>query len=169
MRMRIGISSGEFVTGNMGSTTRMDYTMMGDVVNTAARIEASAKQYGIYLQCTTDTLTLAGSDAFEWRTIDSVRVVGKTEPVHTVEIMAFKGQLSEDQMLMREIYHQGVELYRQQKWDEAKAKFTESDSLEDMFPRRPTNPSRVYFERCDFFKANPPGEAWDGVWTLESK
>ncbi len=56
MRMRIGISSGEIVTGNMGSTKRMNYTMMGDVVNTAARLEASAKQYGMYIQCTTETL-----------------------------------------------------------------------------------------------------------------
>src|SRR5215475_1712505 len=56
MRMRIGISSGDIVVGNMGSTMRMDYTMMGDVVNTAARLEAAAKQYGVYILCTTETL-----------------------------------------------------------------------------------------------------------------
>jgi adenylate cyclase len=169
MRMRIGISSGEFVTGNMGSTMRMDYTMMGDVVNTAARLEASAKQYGIYVQCTIETLQMAGLDAFEWRTIDKVRVVGRNEPLDAVEIMAFKGQLSDQQVLMRDIYHQGIELYRQQKWDEAKAKFVESATLEEVFPRRPTTPSQVYIERCDFFKNNPPGTDWDGVWTLTSK
>jgi adenylate cyclase len=169
MRMRIGISSGEIVTGNMGSTMRMNYTMMGDVVNTAARLEAAAKQYGIYIQCTTDTLTLAGLDDFEWRRIDKVRVVGKTEALETVEIMAYQGQLPEEQVQMRALYHQGLELYRQQKWSEAQAKFAESDKLEDMFPKRPTNPSRVYLERCDFFAANPPGEDWDGSWTLTSK
>jgi adenylate cyclase len=169
MRMRIGISSGEIVTGNMGSNTRMNYTMMGDVVNTAARLEASAKQYGIYIQCTTEALRLAGADDFEWRAIDRMRVVGKAEPVETVEIMAQKGQLSEEVSLMRDIYHQGLDLYRQQKWDEAMAKFLESDKLEEVFSKRPTTPSRVYIERCGFFKENPPGNNWDGVWTLTSK
>ncbi|HEY7491105.1 MAG TPA: adenylate/guanylate cyclase domain-containing protein [Candidatus Tectomicrobia bacterium] len=169
MRMRIGISSGEIVIGNMGSTMRMDYTMMGDVVNTAARLEAAAKQYGIYIQCTTDTLHLAGPEDFEWRQIDNVRVVGKSEPIASVEIMALKGQLPEELVLMRDIYHQGLELYRQQKWDEAKAAFARSEQLEEVFPKRPTTPSRVFLERCDFFKANPPGQDWDGTWTLTSK
>jgi adenylate cyclase len=169
MRMRIGISSGDIVTGNMGSAMRMNYTMMGDVVNTAARLEASAKQYGIYIQCTTETLRFAGADDFAWRTVDKVRVVGRNEPVDTVEIMAYKGQLSEEQTLMRDLYHQGLDLYRQQKWDEAMAKFTGSEKLEEVFPRRPTTPSRVYIERCTFFRENPPGDDWDGVWTLTSK
>jgi adenylate cyclase len=169
MRMRIGIHSGEFVTGNMGSTQRMNYTMMGDVVNTAARLEASAKQYGVYIHCTTETLAMAGEEHFEWRFLDRVRVVGKMQAVETVEILAYKGQLAAEQVQMRAIYQQGLELYRQQQWDEAIAKFTESDKLEEMFPRRPTNPSRVYSERCEFFKANPPGQDWDGSWTLTFK
>jgi adenylate cyclase len=169
MRMRIGISSGEIVTGNMGSTMRMNYTMMGDVVNTAARLEAAAKQYGIYIHCTVETLQLAGPEDFAWRCIDKVRIVGRSEPVETVEIMAPKGQLPPEQEQMRAMYHQGLELYRQQQWDEALAKFTESEKLEEMFPRRPTTPSRVYIERCAFFKANPPGPDWDGAWTLTSK
>jgi adenylate cyclase len=169
MRMRIGISSGEVVTGNMGSTMRMNYTMMGDVVNTAARLEAAAKQYGIYILCTIDTLQLAGPDDFEWRSIDKVRVVGKSEAVETVEIMAYKGQLSPEQLQMRAIYHQGLELYQQQQWDEAMAKFAESEKLEEVFPRRPTTPSRVYIERCEFFKEHSPGPHWDGSWELTSK
>jgi len=169
MRMRIGLDSGEIVTGNMGSKTRMNYTMMGDTVNTAARLEAAAKQYGIYIHCTTDTLRLAGPDDFEWRSIDKVRLVGKSEAVETVEIMGLKGQLTQDQTVMRTLYHQGLELYGQQKWDEAKATFAESEKLEEVFLRRPTTPSRVYIARCDYFKANPPGADWDGTWTLISK
>jgi adenylate cyclase len=169
MRMRIGISSGEIVTGNMGSTMRMNYTMMGDVVNTAARLEAAAKQYGVYLLCTTETLHLAGPDDFEWRTIDKVKVVGKFEAIETVEIMGYKGQLPPEQVQMRAIYQQGIELYQQQQWDEAMAKFTASEKLEEVFPRRPTTPSRVYIERCDFLKENPPGPHWDGSWALTSK
>ena len=169
MRMRIGISSGEIVTGNMGSTMRMNYTMMGDVVNTAARLEAAAKQYGVYILCTTETLQLAGPDDFAWRTIDKVKVVGKFEAIETVEIMAYKGQLPPERAQMRAIYQQGIELYRQQQWDEAMAKFTESEKLEEVFPRRHTTPSRVYIERCDFLKENPPGPHWDGSWVLTSK
>ncbi len=169
MRMRIGINTGEFVTGNMGSTTRMNYTMMGDIVNTAARLEASAKQYGIYIQCTTQTLHHAGPDAFEWRDIDKVKVMGKSEAVETVEIMARKGGLTPELSRMRQIFQNGIEAYRQQKWDQARQLFEESEPLEEVFTKRPGNPSRVYIERCNHFKANPPGSDWDGSWSLTSK
>jgi adenylate cyclase len=169
MRMRIGINSGDIVTGNMGSKTRMNYTMMGDVVNTAARLEASAKQYGIYIQMTKETLRLAGPDQLEVREIDRVRVVGKSEAVESFELMGLKGDLTPQQEEMRGIYYEGLQLYREQRWGEAKAKFAQSDQLEEMFANRPTNPSRVYMDRCDFFKKNPPGDDWDGVWTLTSK
>src|SRR5262249_693433 len=117
----------------------------------------------------TETLQLAGPDDFEWRSLDKVRVVGKSEAVETVEIMAYKGQLPPEQIQMRAIYQQGIELYQRQQWDEAIAKFTESEKLEDLFPRRPTTPSRVFIERCDFLKENPPGPRWDGSWELTSK
>jgi adenylate cyclase len=86
-----------------------------------------------------------------------------------VEIMAYKGQLPPEQVQMRALYQQGIACYRQQQWDEAMAKFTESDKLEEVFPRRPTTPSRVYIERCEFFKVHPPGLGWDGSWALTSK
>ena len=142
---------------------------MGDVVNTAARLEASAKQYGIYIQCPVETIQLAGLEDFEWREIDRVLVVGKSEPLATVEIMAHRGQLSEELVQMRGAYHQGVALYKEQEWEAAKARFVESEKLEEVFPKRPTTPSRIYLERCDYFQANPPGENWDGVWKLTEK
>jgi len=169
MRMRIGINSGEFVTGNMGSRTRMNYTMMGDVVNTAARLEASAKQYGIYIQVTRRTLELADPGAFEWRDIDKVRVVGKSEAVETVEIMGYQGELPAQLAEMRDIYQAAMTRYRQQEWDRARGRFMESEGLEEVFPKRPTNPSRVYMDRCDYFKESPPGDDWDGSWTLTAK
>lgn len=169
MRMRIGINTGEIVTGNMGSRTRMNYTMMGDVVNTAARLEASAKQYGIYIQTTMPTLEIAGKDKFEWRDVDKVKVVGKQEAVEAVEIMALKGELPAEQQKMKKIYDEGMELYKKQEWDAGIAKFKASEPLEEVFPKRPTNPSRVYIERCEYFKANPPGPEWDGSWALTAK
>jgi adenylate cyclase len=89
--------------------------------------------------------------------------------VETVEIMAHKGQLPPEQVQMRAVYHQGLELYRQQQWDEAIAKFTESEKLEEVFLRRPSTPSRVCIEHCEFFRDNPPGPDWDGSWALTSK
>ncbi len=169
MRMRIGINAGDLVTGNMGTTNRMNYTMMGDVVNTAARLEASAKQYGIYIQTTIPTLELAGKDKFEWRHIDKVKVVGKQEAVDAVEIMALEGQLADDLVKMKSIYDSGMELYRQQQWDAGIEKFKASEALEEVFPKRPATPSQVYIERCEYFKANPPGPDWDGSWTLTTK
>ncbi|MCK4578398.1 MAG: CHASE2 domain-containing protein [Candidatus Marinimicrobia bacterium] len=169
MRMRIGINTGDLVTGNMGSRTRMNYTMMGDVVNTAARLEASAKQYGIYVQTTVPTLELAGPDKFDWRFIDKVKVMGKSEAVEAVEIMAYKDELPEDLREMKDLYDEGMELYRNQQWDEAQAKFRASEKMEEVFPKRPTTPSKVYIERCDYFKENPPGDDWDGSWSLTAK
>ncbi len=169
MRMRIGVCAGDIVIGNMGSRKRFNYTMMGDVVNTAARLEASAKQYGIYIQCPVETIQLAGLEDFEWREIDRVLVVGKSEPLATVEIMAHRGQLAEELVQMRGTYHQGVALYKEQEWEAAKARFVESEKFEEVFPKRPTTPSRIYLERCDYFTANPPGKNWDGVWKLTEK
>ena len=70
---------------------------------------------------------------------------------------------------MKNIYDEGMELYKKQEWDAGIAKFKASEPLEEVFPKRPTNPSRVYIERCEYFKANPPGPDWDGSWALTAK
>lgn len=95
--------------------------------------------------------------------------MGKFDAIETVEIMAYKGQLPPEQVQMHVLYQQGIACYRQQQRDEAMAKFTESEKLEEVFPRRPTTPSQVYIEHCEFFKAHPPGLHWDGSWALTSK
>ena len=168
MQNRIGINTGKMVTGNMGSTMRMNYTMMGDTVNLAARLESSAKQYGIYIQVANETYTPC-KDKFTWRDLDFVRVMGKTEPAQVYELIAVAGKETEQDKTILKAYHEALELYRSQDWDKAKNAFKAADELEDMFPGRKTNPSRVYMPRCDHWKANPPGDDWDGVWTLTSK
>ena len=92
MHMRIGINSGDIVTGNMGSTMRKNYTMMGDAVNLAARLESAAKQYGAYIQISEDTQRELMPNTFIYRSLDTIRVVGKSLPVNTFEVLAITGE-----------------------------------------------------------------------------
>ncbi len=168
MLNRIGIATGLMVTGNMGSSTRMSYTMMGDVVNIAARFEASAKQYGVYIQVLESTY-IECKDDFHWRELDYVTVKGKSVPAYSYELLAKKGNLPPIYEKILPRYNKGLQLYRSQKWEEARAEFIAADKLEEMFPYRPTNPSRVYIYRCEHYMENPPDTNWDGSWTLTSK
>ena len=168
MQNRIGISSGQMVTGNMGSEARMNYTMMGDNVNTAARLESSAKQYGIYIQLADSTYQPV-KDRIIVRDLDLVRVMGKNEPVKVWELISEVGQEPDQYKKILPAYHEALELYKNQEWEKAIEAFKASDTLEDMFSGRKTNPSRIYIPRCEHFQANPPGDDWDGVWTLTSK
>ncbi|MBC8377054.1 MAG: adenylate/guanylate cyclase domain-containing protein [FCB group bacterium] len=168
MQNRIGIATGDMVTGNMGSAMRMNYTMMGDIVNTAARLESSAKQYGIYIQVAESTYLVA-RDGFEWRQLDYAIVKGKNEPVYVYELMSTKGNLPDGYAELLEAYHKALDLFRSQKFEAALEAFIHSDTLEDMFPGRNTNPSRVYIDRCKIFLEDPPGEDWDGSWRLTEK
>ena len=168
MQNRIGISSGQMVTGNMGSESRMNYTMMGDNVNTAARLESSAKQYGIYIQIADSTYQPV-KDKVIVRDLDNVRVLGKEEPVKVWELISEVGQEPELYKKLLPAYNEALKLYKNQEWNKAIEAFKASDALEDMFPGRKTNPSRIYIPRCEHFIDNPPGKNWDGVWTLTSK
>ncbi len=171
MRMRIGINSGDIVTGNMGSKNRMNYTMMGDSVNLAARLEEAAKQYGIFTHVTSFTKDLTG-DQFDWRELDTIRVVGKSEPVTTFELLGEKGKTDKLLVDLLTQFNSGIALYKAQKWDEAIKTFTATLELEyQRFPmlKHKTNPSKIYIERCEMFKQNPPPANWDGVYTLTEK
>lgn len=172
MRMRIGINSGEIVTGNMGSASRMNYTMMGDSVNLAARLEESAKQYGIFTQASKDTVKLAGSD-FVFRELDTIKVVGKSVPVTTYDLLGVKGYCEEFLIELAQKFSKGIELYKTQKWDHAISIFKETLELEyKRFPElqgKKANPSEIYIQRCEEYKINPPAKDWDGVYTLTSK
>lgn len=181
MRMRIGINSGEIVVGNMGSSMRMNYTMMGDAVNLAARLEAGAKQFGIFTCASSYTLDqlIASNDRerpervrdyVEARFVDRITVVGKSEPVDIYEILSLKGGLTPTQVRLFETFEKGMESYRAMEWDFAIGYFLQSLEFEE----NPSgiSPSRVYLERCRSYKTSPPvaqGEAWDGVYRLTEK
>ena len=168
MQNRIGICTGQLVTGNMGSEARMNYTMMGDTVNLAARLESSAKQYGVYIQIA-DTTYQPIKDQFVVRDLDFVVVKGKTEPAQVYELISEVGQEPELYKKLLPAFHEALALYRNQEWSKAIEAFKASDEMEDMFPGRPTNPSRMYIPRCEYYMENHPGDEWDGAWTMTSK
>lgn len=177
MHMRIGINSGDIVTGNMGSTMRKNYTMMGDAVNLAARLESAAKQYGAYIQISEDTQKHLEPGLFIYRSLDTIRVVGKSQPVKTFELLSKTGCENEETLLkLVEIWEQARAAYLAMEWDKAIELFTQCLDYEPHLPERDPGskscPSLVYIERCKTYKENPPvkpGEEWDGVFTATSK
>ena len=145
----------------------MNYTMMGDAVNIAARLEASAKQYGIYSQISEETY-LSVKDRISVRELDYVRVVGKENPVKTYELISLKSQEPEWYTEIIEPFSQGINYFQKGEFKKAKHLFEESTKMENTFPGRTKTPSLLYVERCKALMKNPP-KKWDGVWSLTSK
>jgi adenylate cyclase len=168
MRMRIGINTGPITTGNMGSKVRMNYTMMGDHVNLAARLESAAKQYGIYTMISNFTYDMIKDD-FETRQVDKITVVGKSEPVTVYELISEKDALSQDLTKLLGFYNQGISYYYSQQWDKAVEVFAAAEALEPFKSFAAKTPSGIFIKRCMEYKAAPPGENWDGVYNLTSK
>ena len=168
MQHRIGLNCGKMVTGNMGSEMRMNYTMMGDTVNLAARLESSAKQYGVY-NFVGENIYEETKDEFIFRFLDFVQVKGKNIPVKVYELVSAKDNADNHTVNLIKVFEEGLDHYYQQQWDKALAHFKKAEGMEDHFTSRNTTPSAVYIERCIMFKDNPPGKDWDGVWTMTSK
>jgi adenylate cyclase len=161
--MRIGLNTGPMVVGNMGSESRFDYTMMGNSVNLAARLEGANKNYGSYT-CMSEYTYEPAKDAVEVRELDLIRVIGINTPVRLYELVAKKGELSEDQQKGFAYFAKGLELYRKQQWEEAAKYF---NAVFKFIPDDP--PSKKFIDRCRDFYKNPPPEDWDGVFVAESK
>ncbi len=168
MRHRIGVNCGELVTGNMGSDMRMNYTMMGDTVNLTARLESGAKQYGIETQVGSKIYEIT-KDRFTYRMLDYAVVKGRTEPERTFELISEKGKEPEIYKKLIPVWDKAIDLYTNQKWDDAIKAFEECDKLEEDYIGRPTTPCKVYITRCESFKENSPGKDWNGAFKLTSK
>ncbi|MBT4362888.1 MAG: CHASE2 domain-containing protein, partial [Desulfobacteraceae bacterium] len=163
LKMRIGLCSGPAVVGNMGSKSRMDYTMMGDTVNTAARLEGVNKVYSIYLLISESTYGDLSDTVFA-REVDSINVVGKKEPVKIYEPVDFHENVDDVTIKTVDVYTKGLYSYRDQEWDKAISFF---ESAIEIAPD--DGPSKTMLARCHEYKKNPPGEDWNGSYSMISK
>jgi len=164
VKMGIGINTDSVVSGNIGSPKRMDYTMIGDGVNLAARLESACKQYHASLLISENTYKkLHGT--YRILEIDRVVVKGKTEPVGLYEVLDYHNSETFPN-LMETVNHfkHGLTQYRGGNWDKAIGAFRDTLKL-----NRNDELSQVYIERCEYLKENPPAGGWNGIWTLTSK
>ena len=160
----LGLNTGEIVSGNIGSPKRMDYTVIGDGVNLAARLESACKKYGVHILISEYTF---GSLKATYRTrqIDRVIVKGKTEPVGVYEVVDYHTKETFPNMIeVLGHFNNGIEYYNEGRWDQAVKTFKEA------LKGNPDDKcSQMYVERCAQLKKNPPKGEWDGVWVFKSK
>jgi adenylate cyclase len=161
---RFGLNSGIMIVGNMGGKDRFDYTVIGDSVNLASRLEGANKQYGSRIMISEFTYNHVKAKVVA-RELDLLQVKGKNEPVKVFELLGTTDmQMSENQKQANEIYHEGLRLYRERKWDEAIAYFNQAHQLDPN-----CRVAQIYAERAQLYQINPPREDWNGVFVMATK
>ena len=168
---RIGINSGDSVVGNMGTKSRLDYTMMGHNVNLAARLEGVNKQYGTWILVSEQTYNATRDEEkqiknFTVRKLDRVRVVGITEPVRLYELIDTREAGDANKALIDKLrtFNSGLIAFENKEWAEAQKSF---QTVLDGYPE--DGPAKYYVDRCTAFKKKAPPATWDGVFDLQKK
>jgi adenylate cyclase len=164
VKMGIGINTDTIVSGNIGSPRRMDYTLIGDGVNLASRLESLCKQYHASILISENTYRkLRGT--YRIREVDRVVVKGKTETVAIYEVLDYHDEKTfPNVMEVVNHFRDGLSQYRNRSWDRAIDAFNEALRLHE-----DEKLCRMYIERCGVLKESPPGDDWDGAWIMKSK
>ncbi len=176
MRTRIGLNSGPCVIGNMGSRTRFNYTMMGDNVNLASRMESGAKRWGVFTLCTEATKAACERDAGDrvvFRPLGKVRVVGRGQAVAIFEVVGLKETLAPATRACLAEFAAALARFHARDWSAAIAGFEKSAALEPFQPGRDAgvadNPSLLFAAEARRCAVSPPGANWDGTHTMTEK
>jgi adenylate cyclase len=160
----MGINTDSIVSGNIGSPKRMDYTVIGDGVNLAARIESACKQYGAHILISEFTYK-AVKATYRTRQVDYVIVKGKTEPVGVYEVLDFHDDESYPDLVdALGLFNDGYRSWNQGKWDQAIKLFQSVKKINEN-----DLAAQLYIDRCNHMKKNPPKGEWDGVWVMTTK
>ncbi len=161
--LRIGISTGEVIVGNIGAENARSYTVIGDTVNLGQRLEQANRIYGTEILLSEAASLAAGTD-FVTREIDLLVPKGKMEPIRVFELLGLQGQVPETKLEIVRRFAPALVAYRSRQWDQAESLF---HSCLEVFPQ--DGPSRLFLDRIRHLRTQPPEEHWQGIWYLETK